>query len=128
MIPEDLEYTKEHEWVRVEGNLCTLGITDHAQKALGEIVFVDLPKVGTSLHGGETFGSVESVKAVADCYLPVDGIVTEVNTALAESPETVNSDPYGDGWMIVFEPADAEELGGLMDAATYEEFLEKEKE
>src|SRR5437588_12190466 len=100
MVPEELRYTKDHEWIRVEGDVGTVGITDHAQEELGDIVFVELPKVGTQLEQSASFGSVESVKAVSDIYSPAAGQVTEVNQALAEAPEKVNEDPYGQGWIM----------------------------
>ncbi len=126
MNPKDLKYTREHEWVRVEGDTCTLGITDHAQEALGDVVYVELPEAGDRFDAGEAFGSVESVKAVSDCYLPAAGEIREVNGALADSPETVNKDPFGQGWMIKFAPEDPGALEALMDANAYEAFLQEE--
>jgi glycine cleavage system H protein len=119
MDPENLRYTKEHEWVRVEGNIGTIGITFHAQKELGDIVYVDLPKPGTTTQQGKTIGSVESVKAVSDLYTPVSGEVGEVNALLAESPEILNKDPYGEGWLVKIKLSDPGETGKLMTAAEY---------
>ena len=120
MIPADLRYTKEHEWVRVEGDAATVGITDHAADQLGDIVFVELPAVGTVLRQFATFGVVESVKAVSDLFAPVGGEVLETNAALGATPEVVNSDPYGGGWMLRLRLADPRQLDGLLDAAAYE--------
>jgi len=122
-IPADLKYTKEHEWVRIEGDIATLGITDHAQEALGDIVFVELPEVGRTLAAGEAFAVVESVKAVSDVYAPVGGEVIEVNSALEDAPEQVNGEPYGSGWIAkVKMSGDSVEL---MDEAAYATFLEE---
>ena len=130
MYPADLKYSKEHEWIRVEGDTGRVGITHHAQNSLGDIVFVELPKAGRRLKvtGGkmETFGVVESVKAVSDLYCPVSGEVVEVNSALETKPELVNKDCYGAGWMIVVKLADPKELGALMDVKAYEAFLAAE--
>jgi glycine cleavage system H protein len=126
MYPADLKYTKEHEWIKVEGDKGRVGITDHAQSQLGDVVFVDLPKPGRALKQKETFGVVESVKAVSDVYLPVSGAVVEANAALEGHPELINKDCYGQGWMIVVTIADPKELGGLMDAAAYEAYLKSE--
>jgi len=125
MNPTNLKYTKEHEWVKVEGNKATIGITDHAQSALGDVVFVELPEVGDSLEAGKPFGVVESVKAVSDIYAPLSGTVTAINEALLDSPETINNDVYGEGWMIEVELDDPSELDGLMDVAGYEEFVKE---
>jgi glycine cleavage system H protein len=119
-IPADLKYSKEHEWVRVEGNRAYVGITDFAQDELGDIVFVELPEVGAQVTANETFGTVESVKTVSDLFAPVSGKVVEVNAALADNPERVNESPYGDGWMIVIEMSNPEELNELLDAAGYQ--------
>ncbi|WP_029420292.1 glycine cleavage system protein GcvH [Alicyclobacillus macrosporangiidus] len=119
-IPADLKYSKEHEWVRVEGNRAYVGITDFAQDELGDIVFVELPEVGAQVTANETFGTVESVKTVSDLFAPVSGKVVEVNGALADNPEKVNESPYGDGWMIVIEMSNPEELNQLLDAAGYQ--------
>ena len=123
MIPEDLQYTKDHEWVRTEGDTVRMGVTDYAQDALGDIVFVTLPDAGTQVTAGETCGEVESTKSVSDLYAPVSGTVVERNDALDSSPELVNSDPYGDGWMLTIrldEPAGAGAAEGLLDAAAYQ--------
>ena len=127
-FPEDLKYSKEHEWVLVEDNVATVGITDFAQDQLGDIVFVELPGVGDKVSKEDAFGVVESVKAVSDIYAPVSGKVLEVNDDLPENPEMVNEDPYGDGWMIKIEMNDIEELQDLMSAAEYEEYVAEEKE
>jgi len=119
-FPSNLRYTKEHEWIKMDGNVATIGITDYAQRELGDIVYVEVETVGKSLKAGEIFGTVEAVKTVSDLFLPVDGTITELNAGLANSPESVNSDPYGEGWMIkmtVNNPADVE---ALMDAAAYD--------
>lgn len=118
-FPSNLRYTKDHEWIKLDGNVATIGITDYAQRELGDIVYVEVETIGKSLKAGEIFGTVEAVKTVSDLFLPVDGTITELNAALANSPESVNSDPYGDGWMIkmtVNNPADVE---ALLDAAAY---------
>lgn len=119
-IPADLRYAKSHEWVRTESDgSVTIGITDYAQNSLGDITYVQLPKVGATLKAGETFGVVESVKAASDLYAPVSGTVTAVNSALESAPETVNRAPYGDGWMLKLKPADAAGASGLLDATAY---------
>lgn len=125
-FPEDVKYTEQHEWLRMEGSRARIGITDYAQDALGDVVYVDIPEVGTEIRGGEPFGEVESTKSVSDVYAPVSGTVVERNAALVEAPELVNEDPYGDGWMIVIELSDPSQQGGLLDAAAYREFTEKE--
>ena len=122
-FPAELKYTKEHEWTRTEGKVVTIGVTDHAQSALGDVVFVDLPKVGRELKAGETFGVVESIKAVSDLYSPIAGKVIEVNSALADEPSQVNRDPYGSAWMIKIEVADPAALGTLMDAGAYQKYV-----
>jgi len=122
MDPENLRYTKEHEWVRVEGDIGIIGITFHAQKELGDIVYVDLPKVGTSTQQGKPVGSVESVKAVSDLYTPVSGEVVEVNPLLAEAPEILNTDPYGSGWLVKIKLSDPGEAGKLLTAAEYQAY------
>ena len=119
--PDDLRYSKEHEWVRVEGSRATIGITSFAAEELGDIVFVELPEVGSSLSQFGTFGVVESVKAVSDLYAPISGEVAEVNEALRESPELLNADPFGEGWIARVELADESQLDQLMDAAGYAE-------
>lgn len=124
MIPEDLRYTKDHEWVRAEGDTVRIGVTDYAQDALGDIVFVTLPEVGAQVAAGETCGEVESTKSVSDLYAPVSGTVVERNDALDTSPELVNSDPYGDGWMLVVRPDDVASVDGLLDAAAYQASLD----
>ena len=118
-IPENLKYTNEHEWIRVEGDVAYVGITDYAQSELGEIVFVEIETEGENIAAGYTFGSVEAVKTVSDLFMPVSGEVLEVNPALEAQPELVNSDPYGEGWMIKVAVADAAELDNLLDAAAY---------
>ena len=123
MVPDNLRYTKDHEWIRVDGDVATVGITDHAQEELGDIVFVELPKVGAQLEQSASFGSVESVKAVSDIYSPAAGEVTEVNTALAEAPEKVNSDPYGEGWIMKLRLRDAGQVSSLMSAADYTQYV-----
>ncbi len=125
-FPAELKYTRDHEWVRRQGNLAVVGITDHAQDALGDVVFVELPKAGAAVKAKGTFGVVESVKAVSDLYAPVSGKVVEVNGALQDSPDTVNKDPYGQAWMIKIEVADAKEFDALMSAVDYEKFVVKE--
>lgn len=124
-LPADLKYTKSDEWVRVEGDTATAGISDYAQTQLSDIVFVELPNVGTLLKQGESFGSVESVKAASDVYIPISGEITEANEALADLPELVNQDPYGKAWMIKFKVTNAGELAGLMDAAAYQEYCDE---
>jgi glycine cleavage system H protein len=121
--PENFKYTKEHEWLRVDGDHGTIGITDHAQHELGDIVFVDLPKTGTKVTKGHSFGSVESVKAVSDIYAPVSGEVAERNELLSKRPETLNEDPHGDGWLIKVRLSAPDEMDGLMDAAAYEKYV-----
>jgi glycine cleavage system H protein len=120
MAPSDLRYTKDHEWVRIEGDTATIGVTDFAASQLGDVVFVDLPAVGKSVDQFATFGVVESVKAVSDLYAPLSGEVVEVNGDLGSKPELVNSDPFGDGWMIRVKVADPGQVGELLDAAGYE--------
>lgn len=122
--PEDLRYAENHEWVRAKDDAVIVGITDFAQDALGDIVFVDLPEVGRKLAVGESFGEVESTKSVSDVYAPVGGVVTEINTGLEASPEVVNSDPYGEGWFLVMQPADLSQMENLMDVAAYRAFTE----
>jgi glycine cleavage system H protein len=126
LYPEDLKYTSEHEWVRSPGESegsVRIGITHYAQDALGDIVYVDLPPVGTAVTGGQTFGEVESTKSVSDIYSPVTGTIVERNDELDKSPELINSDPYGQGWLIVIELTDAAELEELMDAAAYSDLV-----
>jgi glycine cleavage system H protein len=119
MVPSDLRYTKDHEWVRVEGLTATVGITSYAADQLGDVVFVELPEVGRSLDRHATFGVVESVKAVSDLFAPIAGRVTETNPALAGQPELVNGDPFGAGWLVRLEVSDASQLDDLLDPATY---------
>jgi len=126
MTPEDSRYAKSHEYVHVESDVGTVGITDYAQKELGDVVFVELPQVGTQLEQGDELGSIESVKAVSELFAPISGEVVEVNEALSEKPELVNTDPYGDGWMVRIKLATPEEVSELMDAEEYEEYIEKE--
>ena len=126
MIPEGLHYTKEHEWIKVEGERGRVGITHFAQSQLGDVVFVELPKVGRRLRQMETFGVVESVKAVSDLYCPLTGEVLEVNSTLESKPEQVNADPYGQGWMIVVKIANPKELGNLMGPEKYKAYLAAE--
>src|SRR5512147_2977612 len=125
-FPADFKYTKEHEWIKVDGSAGTIGITDHAQNSLGDIVFVELPRVGAELKAGSSFGTVESVKAVSDLFAPVSGTVTEVNGDLATSPEKVNSDAHS-AWMVKVALKDPSELNKLLSAADYEKFVAEEK-
>ena len=125
--PEDNRYAKSHEYVHLEGEIGTIGITDYAQKELGDVVFIELPQVGTQVEAANEMGSIESVKAVSDLFAPVSGEVIEVNEALAEKPELVNTDPYGDGWMIRVRLSDPTEVDELMDAVEYEEWIQTEK-
>ena len=126
-IPENLQYSKDHEWIRVEGETGTVGITDHAQNSLGDVVYVELPKPEESFTAHEVFGSVESVKAVSELYIPVSGVVLEVNEGLSDEPEKVNTDPYGDAWMIRIRINDKSELDSLLSAAEYEDFISAEE-
>jgi glycine cleavage system H protein len=123
-VPDDLRYTDQHEWIRTEDGRARVGITDYAQDALGDIVYVDLPETGREVEAGETLAEVESTKSVGEVYAPVAGTIVEVNAALAEQPEMVNSDPYGDGWFVVIEPSDAATLEDLLDAAAYRTLTE----
>lgn len=118
-VPEDLRYSSDHEWVKAEGDLVRIGITDYAQDALGDVVYVQLPEAGAVVAAGDAFGEVESTKSVSEIYAPVAGTVVEVNTNLDDAPETVNSAPYGDGWIAVIQVADTSALDGLLDAAAY---------
>jgi glycine cleavage system H protein len=122
-VPEDLHYSKDHEWIRMEGETGTIGITDHAQHALGDVVYVELPKVGDRFAAHEVFGSVESVKAVSELYCPVAGEIVEVNESLADDAEKVNSDPYGAAWMIKLRVSDPGEVDKLMTAVEYEDYI-----
>ena len=123
-VPEELQYTKSHEWVRTEGDTATIGITDHAQDELGDVVFVELPEMGATFDAGDSFGTVESVKAVSDLYTPVGGEVFGVNEALNDQPEKINEDPYGEGWIVKLSVSDE---GDLLSASDYEQFLEEEE-
>jgi glycine cleavage system H protein len=127
MYPENFRYTKEHEWVLAEGDTATVGITDHAQEELGDIVYVDLPKVGSRVEQGKSLGSVESVKAVSDVYSPVSGEVTEVNALLADGPEKLNEDPHGAAWLVKLRLSAPEEVQNLMTAADYQTYIGAEK-
>jgi glycine cleavage system H protein len=127
MYPSDYRYTKEHEWIKVAGGAGTIGITDYAQHELGDVVFVELPAVGAKITTGQVFGTVESVKAVSEIFAPVSGEVTEANAALSSTPETVNTDPHGAGWLIKVKLSNPAEVSGLMDAAAYQAFV-SEKE
>jgi glycine cleavage system H protein len=127
MYPEEYRYTKEHEWVHVEGGVGTVGITYHAQSELGDIVYVDLPKVGTHVEQGKSLGSVESVKAVSDIYSPISGEVTEVNTTLTDAPEKLNEDPHGAAWMVKMKMSAPAEVENLMTAADYQKYIGAEK-
>ncbi len=124
--PSDFKYQKSHEYVRVEGDVAYFGITSHAQEALGDVVFVELPEVGRELKQGEVFCTVESVKAVSDCYAPVSGKIVEVNEELDSSPELINSDPHSEGWICAVEMDDASELHSLLDSEAYEKHVEEE--
>ncbi len=121
--PDDLKYSREHEWVLVEGDIATVGISEHAEHQLGDVVFVELPAVGDTVSKDDAMGVVESVKAVSDIYAPVSGTVTEVNDDLPENTELVNDDPYGDGWMVKIELSDVTDLDDLMDAEEYQQFI-----
>ena len=126
MYPDDLRYTKDHEWVRLEGDRGTVGITHYAQKQLGDVVYLELPEVGRTLSAQATFGTVESVKAVSELLSPVAGEVVEVNAALVQAPEKINTDPYGAAWMVVLRLSDPAAVKALMDAAAYKAFVESE--
>jgi glycine cleavage system H protein len=123
-VPEDLRYSKDHEWARLEGDRVRVGITDYAQDALGDVVFIELPEVGSTVKLDESFSEVESTKSVSDVYAPLAGTIVEVNTDLADSPERINEDPYGEGWICLIEPDDAGAYESLMDAAAYRELTE----
>jgi len=122
-IPEDLKYTKDHEWARIEGEVATIGITDYAQSELGDIVYLELPEVGDQTTQGESFGTIEAVKAVSDLFAPLSGEVTEVNTALADQPEIINKDPYGEGWIIKIRLSNPSEEDELLNKSQYEELI-----
>ena len=123
--PDDLRYTKEHEWARVEGNVVRIGITDFAQDALGDVVYVDLPDVGTEVHAGQAFAEVESTKSVSDVFSPIEGSIVERNPLIDEHSELVNEQPYGDGWLVLLQPVDLAAVEGLLDAAAYRAFVEE---
>lgn len=118
-FPDNLRYTKDHEWILIDGNTATVGITEYAQRELGDIVFVEVDTIGKQLESGAVFGTVEAVKTVSDLFLPISGTITELNPALSGAPELVNSDPYGEGWMVKMTLSDPSQLEGLMDAASY---------
>ncbi|HVB57769.1 MAG TPA: glycine cleavage system protein GcvH [Candidatus Acidoferrales bacterium] len=120
MYPEGYRYTKDHEWIKVEGSAATIGITDYAQQELGDVVFVELPKVGAEIKTGQSFGTVESVKAVSEIYAPLSGQITEINSALSDTPEKINQDPHGSAWLVKVLIADPKEANSLMDAAAYQ--------
>ncbi|MFL5343276.1 MAG: glycine cleavage system protein GcvH [Hyalangium sp.] len=122
-IPQDLKYTKDHEWARQQGNLVVVGVTAHAQEALGDVVYVELPKVGFTMTAGKQFGVIESTKAVSELFAPISGKVVRVNDALTDKPDTVNEDPYGAGWIVELEPSDSKQLAGLLDATAYADLL-----
>jgi glycine cleavage system H protein len=126
IYPADLKYTREHEWLAVREGVGTVGVTHYAQSELGDIVYVELPAVGTAVVAGEEFGTVESVKAVSEIFAPASGQVLEVNAALSSSPEIINKDPYGEGWLLKIRMADLKELDGLMSAAQYRKYIEEE--
>lgn len=121
--PGDLKYTKDHEWARVDGNKVVVGVTWHAQDSLGDVVYVELPKVGSTINAGSPFGAIESSKAVSELYAPVSGKVVRVNDALSSDPQSVNTDPYGEGWIVELELSDTSQLDGLLDADTYTKSL-----
>ncbi|TMM19496.1 MAG: glycine cleavage system protein GcvH [Actinobacteria bacterium] len=122
-VPDGLRYTSDHEWARLEDGKVRVGITDYAQDALGDVVFVQLPEQGATVEGSAVFSEVESTKSVSDIYAPVAGVVVEVNTELADAPQRVNEDPYGEGWICVIEPRDAGDLAGLLDAEAYRRLI-----
>jgi len=126
IYPDDLKYTKEHEWLAVNGSVGTVGVTHYAQSELGDIVYVELPAAGSQVAAGEEFGTIESVKAVSEIFAPVSGEVLEVNASLAASPETINKDPYGEGWLLKIKLADAKDLDSLMTVAEYRKYIEEE--
>jgi len=126
-VPDNLHYSKDHEWVRVEGDTAVIGITDHAQEQLGDVVYVELPKVGEEFAANDSFGSVESVKAVSEIFTPLAGKVSEINHSLNDEPEKVNKDPYGEGWMIKMTMKNAAEVDSMLTAAEYEDFTKAEE-
>jgi glycine cleavage system H protein len=123
MYPADYRYTKDHEWIKVEGSVGTIGITDYAQQELGDVVFVELPKIGAEIKAGQSFGTVESVKAVSEIFSPVSGKIAEINSALADSPEKINKEPHGSAWLIKLHLTDPKEVQALMDTAAYEIYI-----
>lgn len=126
-FPDDLKYTKDHEWVRLDGGIATIGVTDYAQEQLGDIVYLELPEEGEAVTKGDGFGVVESVKAVSDIYAPVSGEVVEVNDPLKESPETLNEDPHGEGWLVRVEMSNSDELEELLDSKAYQAYIKEEQ-
>lgn len=124
-VPAGLKYTQDHEWARPQGNVIVVGVTHHAQEALGDVVYVELPKVGATLTAGKQFGVIESTKAVSELFSPLSGKVAKVNDALSDNPSTVNSDPYGAGWILEIEPSDAKQLDGLLSPEAYSDLLKK---
>ena len=127
-VPDDLRHSREDEWARVEGERVVVGVSDYAQQQLGDIVFLELPEVGSSVHRGDAFGVIESVKAVADLFAPLSGEVVDVNAELGDNPEAVNADCYGDGWIIALAPDDPSEIEGLLDAAAYRKYVDERSE
>lgn len=123
-VPENLKYTEEHEWIKVDGNIATIGITDHAQGELGDVVFIEMPTAGESFKKGDVVASIEAVKTVADVFLPVSGTITELNESLNDAPETVNQDAFGNGWMFKVEMSDESELDDLLSAERYKNLIE----
>ena len=123
MYPLDFRYTKDHEWIRVDGATATVGITQYAQEQLGDVVFAELPKVGVKLNAGQAFGTVESVKAVSEIFMPVSGEIAEINSSLVDTPENINKDPHGSAWLVKIKLADPSESSKLMDAKAYEEYV-----
>jgi glycine cleavage system H protein len=123
MYPADYRYTKDHEWIKVEGPVGTIGITDYAQGELGDVVFAELPKVGATMKAGESFGTIESVKAVSEIFTPVSGEITEINSKLVDTPEIINKDPHGSAWLVKIRLSDPKEVSALMDAAAYETYI-----
>ena len=126
--PKDLKYSKDHEWARASGKTVVIGVTDHAQEALGDVVYVELPKVGDAITAGSPFGVIESTKAVSELFAPVSGKVIKVNQSLVDSPQTVNQDPYQAGWIIEVEPSDSKSLEAMMDASSYQKMLQDKAE
>ena len=126
MSPDDRRYTKEHEWIHLSGDTAVIGITDHAQKQLGDVVYVEMPKMGQTFQAGQPFGNVESVKAVSELFIPMSGEVIEINEALADAPETLNDDPYGKGWLIKIRIRDTAEASSLMSGKEYDEYTTEE--